>query len=108
MQILFAIFGLALLLGIGRAIAGWLRRRRYPDRFDPPPTDPRQDYGRTNLAKYNQSPDPTCRTRMTTRRSGTTDAGSLPQTSPATSRTAAPSTLLAFMSRSASFAAAKG
>jgi len=55
MQILFAIFGLALLLGIGRAIAGWLRRRRYPDRFDPPPTDPRQDYERTNLTKYNQS-----------------------------------------------------
>ncbi len=55
MQFLLALFLFALLLGIARTIASWVRRRRYPDSFDPPPIDPRQDYARTNVAKYNQS-----------------------------------------------------
>lgn len=55
MQILFALFGAAVLLGIGRAVQSALRQRRDVDHFEPPPTDPRQDYARTNLTKYNQS-----------------------------------------------------
>ena len=55
LQYLFALFGLALLLGIARSLQSWLRRRRYPDRYEERPLDPRQDYARTNVAKYNQS-----------------------------------------------------
>jgi hypothetical protein len=43
------------LLGIVRTVQSWVRRRRYPDQFDERPIDPRQDYARTNIMKYNQT-----------------------------------------------------
>ena len=54
MQYLFALFGIALLLGAARTIQSWVRHRRYPDQFEQRPVDPRQDYARTNVMKYNQ------------------------------------------------------
>ncbi len=57
MQYLFVLFGVAVLLGVARTVASWLRRRRYPDQFDKRPIDPRYDYSRSdvNVTKYTRS-----------------------------------------------------